>query len=148
MRQVIVATRKAYITGVSPERAHELFLQNGPPNPIYRHNAECVTSAVILWPGMIASFARSVSSPLLNYQANSNSSIAPTSCGNPTLTTMNSGPKQQHTETKAKKHPLIYPTRIRSRKQTATLLRRQHALLNQPTNLILELNDNSVWRWR
>lgn len=54
---VIVATKKSYITGVTPELAHTLFSQNGPPNPVYRHNAECVASAVLLWPGMVASFA-------------------------------------------------------------------------------------------
>jgi len=54
---VIVATRAAYISGVSPEYAKTLFKQNGPPNPVYRHNAYCVTSAVILWPGVVASFA-------------------------------------------------------------------------------------------
>ena len=58
--QVIVATRKSYITGVTPEVARKLYQQNGPPNPVYRYNAECVVSAVILWPGMIASFARYV----------------------------------------------------------------------------------------
>jgi len=54
---VIVATRHAFITGVSSAEGHALFRQNGPPNPIYRHNADCVTSAVILWPGVVASFA-------------------------------------------------------------------------------------------
>jgi len=54
---VIVATRQAFIRGVSPERAAQLFHQNGPPNPVYRHNAYCVASCVILWPGMLASFA-------------------------------------------------------------------------------------------
>jgi len=54
---VIVATRSAYITGVSPEYANTLFEQNGKPNRVYRHNAYCVASTVILWPGMIASFA-------------------------------------------------------------------------------------------
>ena len=58
--QVIVATRKSYITGVSPELAHQLFTQNGTPNPVYRHHASCVASAVILWPGMVATFARFV----------------------------------------------------------------------------------------
>ena len=58
-----MATHEAYITGVTPEYAHTLFVQNGPPNPVYRHNADCVVSAVILWPGVVASFARSVLSP-------------------------------------------------------------------------------------
>ncbi|KAH8599722.1 hypothetical protein B0O99DRAFT_503275 [Bisporella sp. PMI_857] len=54
---VIVATRKAYITGVSSAQASALFTANGPPNPVYRHNAYCVASTVILWPGVVASFA-------------------------------------------------------------------------------------------
>lgn len=54
---VIVATRSAHITGVSHAEANALFKQNGRPNPVYRHNAYCVASTVILWPGMIASFA-------------------------------------------------------------------------------------------
>jgi len=58
---VIVATRNAFITGVSPSEAQMLFAENGPPNPIYRHNAYCIASTVILWPGVIASFARLVS---------------------------------------------------------------------------------------
>lgn len=57
---VIVATRYAFITGVPPSEAQSLFAANGPPNPVYRHNAYCVASTVILWPGVIASFARSV----------------------------------------------------------------------------------------
>lgn len=54
---VIVATRKAWISGVSHEQANALFDQNGPPNRVYRRNAYCVASAVILWPGVVASFA-------------------------------------------------------------------------------------------
>jgi len=53
----IVATHYAYITGVSPDYARALFIQNGPPNPIYRKNAECVAAVVLLWPGVIAAFA-------------------------------------------------------------------------------------------
>jgi hypothetical protein len=60
LQQVIVATRRAHITGVSPSYARTLFAQNGPPNPIYRKNAYCVAATVILWPGVIASFARCV----------------------------------------------------------------------------------------
>lgn len=54
---VIVATRHAYITGVSEAEADYWFQTNGKPNPIYRKNAYCVASAVILWPGVVASFA-------------------------------------------------------------------------------------------
>jgi len=54
---VIVATHRAHITGVSAAEAAFRFRQNGPPTPIYRKNAECVASVVLLWPGMIASFA-------------------------------------------------------------------------------------------
>jgi len=53
---VIVATRNASITGVSPLEAQALFIQNGPPNPVYRHNAYCVASMVILWLGVVGSF--------------------------------------------------------------------------------------------
>jgi UPF0716 family protein affecting phage T7 exclusion len=58
--QVIVATHHAYITGVSGAEAAFLFRQNGPPNPIYRRNAYLVASTVLLWPGVVASFARFV----------------------------------------------------------------------------------------
>jgi len=54
---VIVATHHTYITGVSLETAHILFRQNPRPNPIYRENAECVAAAVLLWPGVLATFA-------------------------------------------------------------------------------------------
>jgi len=54
---VIVATRHAYITGVSLAEAAALFRQNGPPNPVYRRNAHCVASAVLLWLGVVGSFA-------------------------------------------------------------------------------------------
>ncbi|KAH8790114.1 hypothetical protein BGZ57DRAFT_753660 [Hyaloscypha finlandica] len=54
---VVVATHRSTITGVSAGAAASLFRENGPPNPIYRKNAYCVASVVLLWPGMIASFA-------------------------------------------------------------------------------------------
>jgi len=54
---VIVATKKAYISGVPHEEGLLLFRENGKPNPVYRHNPYCVASAVILWPGVVASFA-------------------------------------------------------------------------------------------
>jgi hypothetical protein len=55
--QVIVATHRSTITGVSLRATDFLFRENGPPNPIYRKNAYCVASVVLLCPGMIASFA-------------------------------------------------------------------------------------------
>jgi hypothetical protein len=55
---VIVAIKRSYITGVTRAEEAELFRLNGPPNPVYRHNAYCVASCVILWPGVVASFAR------------------------------------------------------------------------------------------
>lgn len=54
---VIVAKYRAHIRGLTDAQADPYFRQNGPPNPIYRHNAECVASVVIGWPGVIASFA-------------------------------------------------------------------------------------------
>ncbi|TVY87212.1 hypothetical protein LAWI1_G005387 [Lachnellula willkommii] len=54
---VIVATHRAHITGVSSAEAEYWFAANGKPDPIYRKNADCVTSVVLLWPGVIASFA-------------------------------------------------------------------------------------------
>jgi len=54
---VIVATRRSWISGVTPAQSRALFKENGPPNAVFRHNAECVTSAVLIWPGMIGSFA-------------------------------------------------------------------------------------------
>ncbi len=55
--QVIVARNSAHITGVSPTEAALYFQNNGKPNPVYRHNAYCVASAVILWAGVVGSFA-------------------------------------------------------------------------------------------
>jgi len=54
---VIVATHEAHISGVSKAEAALLFRQNGPPNHVYRHNAYCVASTVLLWPGVVGSFA-------------------------------------------------------------------------------------------
>ncbi|TVY37741.1 hypothetical protein LOCC1_G006298 [Lachnellula occidentalis] len=54
---IIVATHRAHITGVSGAEARYWFAANGKPTPIYRKNAECVASVVLLWPGVIASFA-------------------------------------------------------------------------------------------
>ncbi|KAE8451606.1 hypothetical protein EG329_003679 [Mollisiaceae sp. DMI_Dod_QoI] len=54
---VIVASHRAYIAGISTALADVYFRENGPPNPVYRKNADAVTSVVILWPGVIATFA-------------------------------------------------------------------------------------------
>jgi len=54
---VIVATRAAHINGVSAAAAQSYFNQNGPPNPIYRKNPDCVTSVILLWLGVVACFA-------------------------------------------------------------------------------------------
>ena len=62
---IIVATREVHITGVTPAEADALFIANGKPNRVYRHNAYCVASCVILWPGVVASFARLVAQILL-----------------------------------------------------------------------------------
>jgi hypothetical protein len=55
--KVIVAKYRAHIRGLTDAQAEPYFRQNGLPNPVYRHNAECVASVVIGWPGVIASFA-------------------------------------------------------------------------------------------
>jgi hypothetical protein len=57
MTKVIVAKYRAHIRGLTDQQAEQYFKQNGKPNPIYRHNADCVASVVIGWPGVIASFA-------------------------------------------------------------------------------------------
>jgi len=54
---VIVATRSAYITGVSKVEADYWFNANGKPNRVYKHNGYCVASAVFLWLGVPAAFA-------------------------------------------------------------------------------------------
>lgn len=56
--QIIIATRRVVITNVLYEEGQALLRGNGPPNPIYRHNPYNVASTVILWPGVVASFAR------------------------------------------------------------------------------------------
>lgn len=60
--QVIVATQRATIDGLSNSEAQKYFDLNGPPAPIYRKNAYCVASTVLLWLGMLGTFARLVSS--------------------------------------------------------------------------------------
>lgn len=55
---VIVATKRVTISGVSYEDGERLFRENGKPNPIYRRNAYCVASCVVVWPGMVFAFVR------------------------------------------------------------------------------------------
>ncbi|KAA8568858.1 hypothetical protein MFRU_017g00490 [Monilinia fructicola] len=54
---VIVATQRATIDGLSNSEAQKYFDLNGPPAPIYRKNAYCVASTVLLWLGMLGTFA-------------------------------------------------------------------------------------------
>ncbi|KAF7862519.1 hypothetical protein EAF04_007392 [Stromatinia cepivora] len=54
---VIVATQRATIDGLTNSEAQRYFDLNGPPNPIYRKNAYCVASTVLLWLGMLGTFA-------------------------------------------------------------------------------------------
>ena len=56
--QVIVATQRATIDGLTNSEAQQYFDMNGPPNPIYRKNAYCVASVVLLWLGMLGTIAR------------------------------------------------------------------------------------------
>lgn len=58
--QVIVATQRATIDGLTNSEAQQYFDLNGPPNPIYRKNAYCVASVVLLWLGMLGTIARLV----------------------------------------------------------------------------------------
>lgn len=54
---VIVARNRAYIKNVSTAEENFWFRANGPPNPTYRNNADCVASVVIGWLGLPATFA-------------------------------------------------------------------------------------------
>ncbi|CZT40771.1 uncharacterized protein RSE6_00422 [Rhynchosporium secalis] len=54
---VIVATYSAHISGVSPEEAAVWFQSNPKPDRVYRHYSYNVGSVVLLWPGVVASFA-------------------------------------------------------------------------------------------
>lgn len=57
-QQVIIATHSAHISGVSPEEAAFWFRADPKPNPVYRHYSYNIGSVVLLWPGVVASFAR------------------------------------------------------------------------------------------
>ncbi|KAH8801633.1 hypothetical protein F5884DRAFT_522137 [Xylogone sp. PMI_703] len=54
---VIVASHSAYITGVPSTEAEQLRAAIPSPPFRYRKNAKCIVSTVILWPGVVASFA-------------------------------------------------------------------------------------------
>jgi len=54
---VIVASHSTHISGVSAIEAEQLRASIPFPPFQYRRNAKCVASTVILWPGVIASFA-------------------------------------------------------------------------------------------
>ncbi|KAL1743146.1 hypothetical protein HDZ31DRAFT_41637 [Schizophyllum fasciatum] len=54
---VIVATRAAHVTGASASDAVSILAVVGGPNLVYRHNAYCVASVVLLWVGTVSTFA-------------------------------------------------------------------------------------------
>ncbi|KAA6411944.1 MAG: GPI ethanolamine phosphate transferase 2 [Lasallia pustulata] len=54
---VIVASRGAYVTGVSHEQAQFLLDQYHKPPLSYKHDAECVASVVLLWLGWVSTVA-------------------------------------------------------------------------------------------
>jgi hypothetical protein len=57
----IVATRRAYATGVDAAAAETLLQGFGKSNPlVYRRNPRAVASVVFLWPGMVFTFIRYV----------------------------------------------------------------------------------------
>jgi hypothetical protein len=57
----IVATRRAYATGVDAAAAETLLREFGKSNPlVYRRNPRAVASVVFLWPGMVFTFIRYV----------------------------------------------------------------------------------------
>ncbi|ESZ95180.1 hypothetical protein SBOR_4444 [Sclerotinia borealis F-4128] len=56
---VIVATQRATIDGLTNSEAQRYFDSNGPPNPIYRKNAYCIASTVLLWIGVVGTIASS-----------------------------------------------------------------------------------------
>ncbi|TRM69685.1 hypothetical protein BD626DRAFT_563421 [Schizophyllum amplum] len=54
---VIVATRSAYVTGADLVETVGLLAIVGGPNLIYRKNAYCLTSVILLWLGTVSTFA-------------------------------------------------------------------------------------------
>jgi hypothetical protein len=56
---VIVATHQSYITGVDAETAATLY-EAYPFEMVYRRNARCIATVVLLWPGFVATVASTV----------------------------------------------------------------------------------------
>ncbi|CAL3969139.1 hypothetical protein PZA11_006231 [Diplocarpon coronariae] len=54
---LIVAMHRAHIIGVSAQEEAYWFKAHGKPHPIYRKNGYNVASVVLLWPGVVGSFA-------------------------------------------------------------------------------------------
>ena len=59
---VIVATKSAYVSGTDSANAGRLLREYGGSPMRYRDNGRAIASVVFLWPGMLATFARYVSS--------------------------------------------------------------------------------------
>jgi hypothetical protein len=66
---VIVATKSAYVTGTDAASASRLLVEYGGSPLRYRDNGRAIASVVFLWPGMLATFARSVHFFPLQYSA-------------------------------------------------------------------------------
>jgi hypothetical protein len=56
---VIVATHESYITGVDAKTAAALF-KAYPFEMVYRRNARCIATVVLLWPGFVATVASAI----------------------------------------------------------------------------------------
>jgi hypothetical protein len=59
----IVATRSAFVKGVSADTAQQDLSEYGGSPLEYRRNGRAIASFVFLWPGMVFTFVRSVSPP-------------------------------------------------------------------------------------
>ncbi|MCJ1458855.1 hypothetical protein MMC28_009229 [Mycoblastus sanguinarius] len=57
---IIVATKSAYVTGVDAPTATRLLRQYLKPTLVYKHNAKAIASAVLLWPGFVATVASTI----------------------------------------------------------------------------------------
>jgi hypothetical protein len=60
----IVATRSAFVNGVSAETAQQGLSEYGGSPLEYRRNGRAIASVVFLWPGMVFTFVRLVIPPL------------------------------------------------------------------------------------
>jgi hypothetical protein len=56
----IVATRSAFVTGVSAENAQQGLTEYGGSPLEYRRNGRAIASVVFLWPGMVFTVVRLV----------------------------------------------------------------------------------------